>query len=71
MTPRRMALAAVLILALVFLSPIAFLLGQRTGLWLVTPSDDRGGPWYSPGQEERDLGGVGERPAGGAGAGHV
>ena len=31
MTPRRMALAAVLVLTVVFLSPIAYFAGQRAG----------------------------------------
>jgi hypothetical protein len=47
MTPKRMALAAVLVLAVVFLSPIAYLAGQRAGLWLTTPAVERTGPWPS------------------------
>jgi len=44
MTPRRMALAAALVLTVVFLSPIAYLAGQRAGVWLSTPAAERSGP---------------------------
>jgi hypothetical protein len=54
MTPRRMALAAVLVLTVVFLSPIAYLAGQRAGAWLTTPATERSGPWPSVDEGERD-----------------
>ena len=54
MTPRRMALAAVLVLTVVFLSPIAFLAGQRAGVWLSTPAAERTGPWLSGDEGERE-----------------
>ena len=54
MTPRRMALAAVLVLTVVFLSPIAYLTGQRTGLWLTTPAAEPAGPWPSLDEAERE-----------------
>jgi len=65
MTPQRMTLAAVLVLTVVFLSPIAYLAGQRTGLWLATPAMERGNPWPSLEEGEHDPG-MGERlkPAG-------
>jgi hypothetical protein len=53
MTPNRMALAAVLVLTVVFLSPIAYLAGQRAGIWLTTASTEAG-PW--PSLEEADPG---------------
>ena len=67
MTPRRMTLAAVLALTVVFLSPIVYLAGQRASIWLTTPAVDREGPWPSVDEGERDPGGMGERlkPAGG------
>lgn len=71
MTLKRMALAALLILILVFLSPIAYLVGQRTGLWLVTPSDEGSSPWYIPEREGGDLGGLGKKPHPAGGAGEV
>lgn len=66
MTPQRMTLAAVLVLTVVFLSPIAYLAGQRTGLWLATPAMERGNPWPSLEEGEHDPGSMGERlkPAG-------
>ena len=54
MTPRRMALAAVLVLTVVFLSPIAYLAGQRAGVWLSTPAAERSGPWPSVDEGERE-----------------
>ncbi|HZP37660.1 MAG TPA: hypothetical protein VFE48_14340 [Methylomirabilota bacterium] len=54
MTPRRMVLAAVLALTVVFLSPIAYMAGERAGLWLTTPASDRG-PWPSVDDTERDT----------------
>ena len=68
MTPQRMTLAAVLVLTVVFLSPIAYLAGQRTGLWLTTPDMERASnPWPSLEEGEHDPGSMGERlkPAGG------
>ena len=67
MTLRRMTLAAVLVLTVVFLSPIAYMAGQRAGLWLTTPVMERGNPWPSLEEGERDPGPLGERlkPAGG------
>ena len=61
MTPQRMTLAAVLVLTVVFLSPIAYLAGQRTGLWLATPTMERGNPWPSLEEGEQDPGSMGER----------
>jgi len=67
MTPKRMTLMAVLVLTVAFLSPIAYLAGQRAGAWLTTPAVDRSaGPWPSLEEDERDPGSMGERlkPAG-------
>ena len=55
MTPKRMALAAVLVLTMVFLSPIVYLAGQRASVWLTTPATERG-PWASGDEGERDAG---------------
>lgn len=44
MTPKRMALAAALVLTVVFLSPIAYLAGQRAGSWLTTAATSRTWP---------------------------
>ena len=60
MTPRRMTLAAVLALTVVFLSPIVYLAGQRAGVWLTTPAAERG-PWPSVDEGERDAGDLPER----------
>ena len=67
MTLRRMTLAAVLVLTVVFLSPIAYMAGQRAGLWLTTPVVEHGSPWPSLEEGEHDPGPLGERlkPAGG------
>lgn len=67
MTLRRMTLAAVFVLAVVFLSPIAYLAGQRAGLWLLTPAAEQVNPWPSLDEGEHDPGSMGERlkPAGG------
>ena len=54
MTPKRMALAAVVVLTVVFLSPIAYLAGQRAGVWLTTPAVERTGPWPSLDEAERE-----------------
>ena len=56
MTPKRMALAAVLVLSVVFLSPIAYLAGQRASVWLSAPATERTGPWPSLDEAERDPG---------------
>jgi hypothetical protein len=62
MTPKRMTLLAVLVLIVAFLSPIAYLAGQRAGVWLTTPAVDRSaGPWPSLEEGELDPGGMGER----------
>ncbi len=62
MTPRRMTLAAVLVLTVVFLSPIAYLAGQRAGTWLTAPAAERAGtPWPSLDDNEHDPGSMGER----------
>lgn len=67
MSPRRMIVAAVLVLTVVFLSPIAYLAGQRAGAWLTAPPMDGAGPWPSLDEGERDPGGMGEnlKPASG------
>jgi hypothetical protein len=56
-----MALAAVLVLTVVFLSPIAYLAGQRAGVWLTTPAAERSGPWPSLDEGERESAGPGDR----------
>ena len=61
MTPRRMALAAALVLTVVFLSPIAYLAGQRAGVWLSTPAAERSGPWPSVDEGERESAAPAER----------
>jgi len=68
MTPKRMTLAAVLVLTVVFLSPIAYLAGQRAGAWLTAPAVERaetgaetGAPWPSLDDNEHDPGSMGER----------
>ena len=61
MSPNRMMVAAVVILAVVFLSPIAYLAGQRAGAWLTTPVVESAGPWPSFDEGERDPGGMGEK----------
>jgi hypothetical protein len=73
MTPKRMALAAVLVLTVVFLSPIVYLAGQGASLWLTTPAVEHSGPWPSLDEGERDPGGMGERlkPAGGSGVAEI
>jgi hypothetical protein len=50
-----MVLAAALALTVVFLSPIAYMAGERAGLWLTTPTSERG-PWPSVDDDERDTG---------------
>jgi hypothetical protein len=61
MTPRRMTLAAVLVLTVVFLSPIVYLAGQRAGLWLTTSAAERDA-WPSADEGERDAGDTLEHP---------
>ncbi|HKW91234.1 MAG TPA: hypothetical protein VJX92_04995 [Methylomirabilota bacterium] len=64
MTPKRVTLAAVLVLTVVFLSPIAYLAGQRAGAWLTTPAAEHAGtgtPWPSLDDNEHDPGSMGER----------
>jgi hypothetical protein len=55
-----MLLAAVLALTVVFLSPIAYMAGERAGLWLTSPTAEPG-PWPSVDDAERDAGSPGER----------
>ena len=54
MTPKLMALAAVLVLTVVFLSPIAYLAGQRAGVWLTDARGGATGPWPSVDEGERE-----------------
>jgi hypothetical protein len=63
MTPKRMTLAAVLVLMVVFLSPIVYMAGHRASLWLATPAAEveGGGAWPSLDEGERDPGNMGER----------
>jgi hypothetical protein len=56
MTPKRMVLAAVLVLTVVFLSPLAYLAGQRASVWLTTLAAEHAGPWPSMDETERDPG---------------
>ena len=67
MSPKRMIVAGVIVLTVVFLSPIAYLAGQQAGLWLTTPTLPSAGPWPSLDEGERDPGGMGEnlKPAAG------
>jgi hypothetical protein len=60
MSPKRMTLAAVLALTVVFLSPIVYLAGQRAGVWLTTAAAEHG-PWPSVDEAERDAGDSPER----------
>jgi len=61
LSPNRMIVAAMVVLTVVFLSPIAYLAGQRAGAWLTTPVVDSAGPWPSLDEGERDPGGMGEK----------
>lgn len=61
MTPRLLVVASALVLTVVFLSPIAFIAGQRAGVWLTTPAAEPAGPWPSQDEAERE-GGPSERP---------
>jgi hypothetical protein len=55
MTPRLLALAGAVVLTVVFLSPIAFLAGQRAGVWLTSPAAEQAGPWPSVDEPEREA----------------
>jgi len=56
MTPKLMALAAVVVLTVVFLSPVAYMAGQRATLWLIAPAGEPTGPWPSVDEAEREPG---------------
>jgi len=56
MTPKLMALAAVVVLTVVFLSPVAYMAGQRATEWLTAPAGEPTGPWPSVDEAERDAG---------------
>lgn len=59
MTPKLMALAAVVVLTVVFLSPVAYMAGQRATVWLTAPAGESGestGPWPSVDDAEREQG---------------
>lgn len=56
MTPKLMALAAVVVLTVVFLSPVAYMAGQRTSVWLTAPAEEPTGPWPSVDEAEREQG---------------
>jgi hypothetical protein len=56
MTPKLMALAAVVVLTVVFLSPVAYMAGQRATVWLTAPAGEPTGPWPSVDDAERDAG---------------
>jgi hypothetical protein len=56
MTPKLMALAAAVVLTVVFLSPIAYMAGQRTTVWLTAPAGEGTGPWPSVDEAEREQG---------------
>jgi hypothetical protein len=56
MTPKLMMLAAVVVLTVVFLSPVAYMAGQRASLWLIAPAGEAVGPWPSVDEAERDAG---------------
>jgi hypothetical protein len=55
MTPKLMALAAVVVLTVVFLSPVAYMAGQRASLWLIAPATEPTGPWPSVDEAEREA----------------
>lgn len=67
MSPKRVMVVGVIVLTVVFLSPIAYLAGQQAGLWLITPAVDSAGPWPGIDEGELDPGGMGEnlKPANG------
>ena len=56
MTPKLMALAAVVVLTVVFLSPVAYMAGQRASVWLTAPAAEPTGPWPSVDEAEREPG---------------
>jgi hypothetical protein len=56
MTPKLMALAAAVILTVVFLSPVAYMAGQRATVWLTAPDGEPAGPWPSGDEAEREQG---------------
>jgi hypothetical protein len=56
MTPKLMALAAVVVLTVVFLSPIAYMAGQCASVWLTEPAAERTGPWPSLDEADREPG---------------
>ena len=56
MTPKLMALAAVVVLTVVFLSPVAYMAGQRATVWLTAPAGEPNGPWPSVDEAEREQG---------------
>ena len=56
MTPKLMALAAVVVLTVVFLSPVAYMAGQRASVWLAAPAAEPAGPWPSVDEAERESG---------------
>ena len=56
MTPKLMALAAVVVLTVVFLSPVAYMAGQRATVWLTVPAGEPTGPWPSVDAAEREHG---------------
>jgi hypothetical protein len=53
MTPKLMAVAAVVVLTVVFLSPVAYMAGQRASAWLTSPAAEPTGPWPSVDEAER------------------
>jgi len=61
MSPKHMVVTGMIVLSIVFLSPIAYLAGQRAGLWLTTPTLESAGPWPSLDEGEMDPGGMGEK----------
>jgi hypothetical protein len=54
MTPRRIVLAAALALTVVFLSPLAYMAGERAGLWITSPAAESG-PSPSVDDADRDA----------------
>ncbi|HJR51288.1 MAG TPA: hypothetical protein VJ794_09305 [Gemmatimonadales bacterium] len=56
MTPKLLVLAGAIALTVVFLSPIAYLAGERAGVWLTTPTVEPTGPWPSLDEAEPETG---------------
>ena len=56
MTQKLMAVAAVAVLTVVFLSPVAYMAGQRASVWLTAPAAEPTGPWPSVDEAEREQG---------------